>query len=253
VVVKRALFSVAALSCGLSACAGGPPRAAPGVDCSAEDGYDFDVLQPMEGTTAQWFPFGDMTPGAMDAFEVREIPGGRCGSSAALVLTSHGHTDWGGGFGEYQTAAAPVDASAYEGVSFWARATGFGTSSGFLLTINDRDTSMMGGVCIQRMAQDVAAGTYTYNEGGMLVPVGGALPGPDDCGNSFQRPVFARREWYLHRLPFASFLQTPNPNRIPTGIDRSGLYQFSINIPKDSNIELWIDDFGLYRTQEDPP
>jgi hypothetical protein len=231
-------------------CSGGPPRAAPEVDCSIVDDYDLTTLQPMEGTTASWFNFGDPTPGAIDTYELRAIPEGRCESTTALVLTARGHTDWGAGFGEYQTAMAPVDATNFEGVSFWARAAGFGTSSSFTFTINDRNTNPNGMVCIERTASDVLGGDYTYNEGGMIVPAGGELPSPEDCGNGFQRAVSAYREWYLHRIPFEVFQQTADPNLISSGIDRSGLYQFSIRIPKDSNIELWIDDLGLYRPRE---
>ena len=96
----------------------------------------------------------------------------------------------------------------------------------------------------------MASGGYAYNQAGMIVPHGGELPAPGDSGNGFHRPVLAQRHWYLHRLPFESFLQTANPNRVPTGIDRSALYQFAINVPKDSDLELWIDDLALYRPLE---
>jgi hypothetical protein len=235
------------LCCALFGCSGGPARPAPEVDCSVEDDYDFMILQPMEGTTAPWFSYGDPTPGSISTVALQPIPGGRCGSTTALVLTSRGHTDWGAGFGEYQTAMAPVDASGYDGISFWARAGGFGTSSGFLLSVSDVNTSVTGMVCVEPMTEDVVGGAYTYNEAGMIVPLGGRLPAATDCGNGYQRAVFAQRDWYLHRIPFGAFLQTPNPSRNPTGIERSALYQFTIQIPKDSNIELWIDDLGLYR------
>lgn len=216
------------------------------MDCSANDAYEQRVLQDMEGALS-WFNFGDSTPGGFNLMEQRPITEGRCGSAAALVLTVTGHTDWGAGFGEFATGTAGVDASGYEGISFWARAPGFGRSRGFLLTVHDRNTDADGGVCMERMAEDVASGGFTYNEAGMIVPLGGELPAPDDCGNGFQRVVTAQRDWQLHTLPFGSFQQTANPNLIPTGIDRSGLYQFAINVPKDSNIELWIDDLALYR------
>lgn len=244
-----ALGGCALAAAGLTACAGGDPRPPVAADCSVNDAYDQRILQDMEAGVS-WFNFGDSTPGGLNALEQRAIAEGRCGSSAALVLTVRGHTDWGAGFGEYATAPAPVDASGYEGISFWARATGFGKSSGFLLTIHDRNTSEGGGVCTEPMADDVAGGGYTYNEAGMIVPLGGELPAPGDCGNGFQRAVLAQRHWYLHRLPFESFLQTANPNRVPTGIDRSALYQFAINVPKDSDIELWIDDLALYRPRD---
>ena len=201
----------------------------------------------MEGTTASWFSYGDVTPGATNSVGLQPIPGGRCESTTALVITSQGHHDWGSGFGEYQTAMAPVDATGYDGISFWARTEGYGTSSGFLLTINDRNTSPAGMVCVEPVTEDLVSGSYTYNQQGMIVPIGTRLPGAGDCGNSFQRAMFAHREWYLHRVPFASLQQTSNPNRSPTGIDRSGLYSFGLNVPKDSNLDLWIDDLGLYR------
>ncbi|MET0412208.1 MAG: hypothetical protein ABW217_12980, partial [Polyangiaceae bacterium] len=204
-------------------------------------------LQAMEGMTASWFGFGDMTPGATQAITLQPIPEGRCESTTALVLVSRGYTDWGAGFGEYQTAMAPVDASGFEGVSFWARATGYGTSTGFLLTLNDRNTDPAGMVCVEPEPTDVVDGAYTYNEAGMVVPVGGELPSAEDCGNGFMRVVSVTREWRLYRLPFESFQQQAQPNLRPSGIDPSALYQFAINIPKDSSIELWLDDLGLYR------
>ena len=216
------------------------------IDCSEGEDYELNVLQAMEGTTASWFGFGDMTPGATQAIALQPIPDGRCGSTTALVLEAHGYDDWGAGFGEYQTAMAPADASAYEGVSLWAR-VGDGASTGFLMTINDRNTDPAGLVCVEPAPTDVVDGAYTYNEAGMVVPVGGELPAPEDCGNGFARVVSVTRSWHLYLLPFESFQQQAQPNRQPTGIDRSALYQFAINIPKDSAVELWLDDLGLYR------
>jgi hypothetical protein len=240
-------LSCCLVSGALLACGAGPARPEPGIDCSIEDDYEFNVLQPMEGTMASWYGYGDVTPGAVNTVGLQPIPGGRCESSAALVITSRGHHDWGSGFGEYQTAMAPVDATDYEGISFWARAEGYGTSSGFLITLGDRNTNPAGMVCVEPTTEDLVNGSYTYNQQGMIVPVGNRLAGAKDCGNSFERAAFARREWYLHRVPFESFVQMANPNLSPTGIDRSALYSFGFSIPKDSNINLWIDDLGLYR------
>ncbi|MEO8180270.1 MAG: hypothetical protein ABI895_15650 [Deltaproteobacteria bacterium] len=235
------------VSSALLACSGGPARPEPEVDCSVEDDYELSILQPMEGTTASWYSYGDTTPGATNSVGLQPIPAGRCESTAALVIRSRGYHDWGSGFGEYQTAMAPVDATGYEGVSFWARAEGFGTSSGFLLTVGDRKTSPAGMVCVEPTTEDLVSGEYTYNQQGMIVPVGTRLTGTNDCGNSFQVAVFAHREWYLHRVPFESLVQMANPSRSPTGIDRTGLYLFGLAVPKDSNLDLWIDDLGLYR------
>jgi hypothetical protein len=252
VVVVTARIGLAACLVGLLACSAGPPRPGREVDCSMEDDYDLKVIQTMDGTTNYWFGFGDPTPGAVTTATLQPIPEGRCGNMQAEVLTAHGHHDWGAGFGEYETTMGVidqmgyVDATGYEGISFWARTTGYGTSSGFLLSINDAQSADPM-VCTVPMASDVAGGDYTYNEGGMIVPIGGELPAPNDCGNAFQRPVLGRREWYLYTLPFEEFLQTANPNRQPAGFDRSRLYSFAITMPKGAEIELWIDDLGLYR------
>lgn len=241
--------SCAALLC---ACSSNVEQREFELDCSVNDDYEFSVMQALEGAGAMstWFAFGDSTPGFVRTVEIREIPGGRCGSTAALVMTATGHTDWGAGFGEYQMPTAPISAEGYEGISFWARAPLAHTSTSFLLTVNDRNTIMNGMVCTQPMVTE-AGGAYTYNEAGMIVPVGGELPAATDCGNGFQRVVTVTRHWQLYLLPFESFQQLAQPNRVPTGIDRTGIYQFTFNIPKDSIIELWVDDIGAYRHRTD--
>jgi hypothetical protein len=239
-------------ACLLAACSSSIDPRVLEVDCSQNDPYTFQVLQAMEpDMMLTWFPFGDETPGATNTIALTPIPEGRCESSTALVLSTSGYTDWGAGFGDYQMPMMPADASEYEGVSFWARAGGYGTSTGFTLTINDRNTTAAGMVCVQPAATDVVEGDYMYNEGGMIVPVGGDLPSPQDCGNGFIRVVSLTRDWRLYTLPFESFQQEAEPNRNPAGIDRTGIYQFTFNIPKDSIIELWIDDLGLYRHRSD--
>ena len=97
------------------------------------------------------------------------------------------------------------------------------------------------------LVHEAVAGQYTTNEQGMVVPVGADLPAPNDCGNNFSRVIEAHREWFLHLIPFELLQQQPLPNRQPGGIERSAIIQFSLNVPKDSNIELWLDDLGFYR------
>jgi hypothetical protein len=250
-VVTRAVLLCWALGAlPLSACSSNVEQREFELDCGVNDAYDFIVAQPIEGTMTTWFTFGDQTPDNVTTLELRPLPEGRCGSMTALVLTSSGHTDWGAGFGEYNMPTAPLDATGFEGVSFWARAPVEHTSMGFLLTVNDRNTIMNGMVCTQPMVA-AAGGAYTYNEAGMIVPVGGELPAANDCGNAFQRVVTVTRNWQLYLLPFTSFQQQAQPNRIPSGLDPSGIYQFTINIPKDSIVELWIDDIGVYRRRTD--
>jgi hypothetical protein len=273
----RSLAGVAVLHGLLAACSSSLPEVDTSLDCEQED-YEFQIFQPMEGPPcppiegmdpqcANWFSFGDSAPDSETAITL--LPVDRCDSTAALVMTSRRHTDWGGGFGDYDItmatqveAAIPpnsmnpnglpalstgFDASGYEGVSFWARATGYGTSTGFVFNLNDHNTHPNGRICQEPVVDPNATTGYTVNEAGMTVPIGGEIAGPNDCGNVFSRVVVAERTWTLHLLPFNSFRQIAQPNIEPAGFDASGLMQFSINIPKDSNIELWIDDLGVYR------
>lgn len=244
---RSTICSAAVFALGLTACGSTVPARTFEVDCSVTDDYELLSVQAMEGGVLTWYSYGDATPGSVTLAETADLLEPRCGSNQALRLTSRGHTDWGSGFGEYQTPAAAVDATGYDGVSFWARTTGYGTSSGFSMTLNDKNTHPLGMVCIEPLAADVVGGAYTYNEAGMIVPVGGELPSPTDCGNVFVRVMSATQQWQFYTLPFESFRQEAQPNRIPTGFDRSGLYQFGVTVPKDSNIELWIDDLGIYK------
>lgn len=244
-VARLALFA-AALGCSSSL-----PERSIEPDCAAAERYQLLPYQPLEGATASWFNFGDDTPGAVNAFEMRELDPPRCESAWALLLTANGHDDWGAGFGEYQTAMAPIDASEYDGVAFWARATG--PTRGFTLTLQDRYTHPDGMVCTERANSDVLGGGYTYNEAGMIVPVGGELVSPLDCGNGYVAVVSAPPVWNLIRIPFRDFRQEALPNLRPEGLDTSALYQFAINVPKDSDLELWIDDLGIYKNPTDAP
>lgn len=229
-------------------------------DCSATDDYETLVLQPLESGMPQWYSYGDDTPGGSNAFELRELSPPRCDSTAALVLSCSGHVYWGAGFGEYQTATAPVNASEYEGVSFWARATS--PSRGFTMNIQDPNTieppdpgdgtdptddpDYVG--CHEADLDDVLAGTHTVSMSGQIVPIGGELPSASDCGNGFERVVEVTPDWIFYHLPFESFRQTAEPNLRPEGLDRSEIRQFGIAVPADSDLELWIDDLGFYRT-----
>ncbi len=260
----------------LTACSGGPAGEVEGIDCSVEDDYEFRIILPLELDTADlyWYGYGDSTPGAQRLDEPPTVPipeGPRCNSSGALRLLTTGHKDWGAGYGEWATASVlsdgmvadpdpaamagatigtGVDVREYDGISFWARAAGDGMSRGFMMTIQDRNTHPNGMVCREAGEAEIAAGTHTVNEAGMTVPIGAALPGPEDCGNGFMAVVTGYPQWHLHTIPFEAFIQTAQPNRVPAGVDRSGLFQFTINIPKDTNIDLWIDDLGVYRRRE---
>jgi hypothetical protein len=243
-----------------------------------------DTLLPIRTAMTNWYGYGDTSPGYQRCNEpaAMRIPEGpRCGSEGALRLLALGHKDWGAGFGEWGVAAPSeaggfsessipieddptttdvetsagqgIDASSYDGVSFWARSAGEHMARGFMVTIQDRKTHPNGQVCFEAGEEEIEAGTHTMNEAGMTVRIGVALPSPDECGNGYQAIVRTYTDWTLHTIPFDTFRQAAQPNSIPEGIDRTGILQFTFNIPKDSNIDLWIDDLGFYRRRAAEP
>jgi hypothetical protein len=91
------------------------------------------------------------------------------------------------------------------------------------------------------------AGSSTVVDPNGMITVVVPVPSAHACGNQFYAVLFATEEWQFHRVPFASLNQAAWPNRVANGIDRSAILARAIRMPKESDVELWIDDFGLYR------
>jgi hypothetical protein len=272
-------------------------REPPPLDCSASAHFELtpyfdpeagtvpELTEDFESGGATWYSYGDTTPGATHSYQIdggafptEVIPGGRCGSTRALVLRSQGHTDYGSGFGDYHPfddrfgRTGPANASEWEGISFWARSPG-DTDKTVWITLSDRTVDSEGGYCVTDSDRVSVLGAYAgaaasveagVDEAGAL-PVGAtvaAFLGPDGgavadsgiapekaCGNSFRRLLTTTEEWQFYTLPFDSFHQDPLPTLVSTGIDRSTLYRVIVLVPKEARLELWIDDLGLYRTR----
>jgi len=223
---------------------GASPRDRPAIDCAADDPYEIRVLEDYEDGSANFVGFTDSTPGAVQYVEVASIEdGGRCGSGRGLVLVARGNRDWGGGFGT-SSSSWDGDASRYDGFSFWARTPGASTK-GFTLFVDDGTTLAAGGVCVPSTGM-AGTSTVSIDINGMIT-VSGPVPAANACGNSFFAVLFASERWQFHRIPFAALAQAPWPNRSASGIDRSSILARAIRMPKESEVELWIDDFGLYR------
>jgi hypothetical protein len=226
----------------LSGC-GGSQRSSPPIECAAADGYEVRVLEDYEDGSMSFVGFTDSTPGAIHNVEVRIIEaGGRCGSELAVVLTARGNRDWGGGFGALSSWDG--DASGYDGFSFWVRSPGPSTK-GFTLFLDDPTTvELPYRLCVP---QSGVAGSSTVVDVNGMITVTGPVPAANACGNSFFAVLFATERWQFHRVPFQALAQAPWPNRTANGINRSAVLGRAIRMPKGSDIELWIDDFGLYR------
>jgi hypothetical protein len=241
------------------------------VDCTVDDGYEFLTVSNFEtvGDNAFWSS-GDSTPGKVVGDDesgnvaVRNIPDGpRCDSKAAVVLKAAGNNDWGCLFGS-NSVGAPRDASAYEGLSFWARAPG-NTTKGFIVLMDDPNTTVLESLphnCTN--LGSVTAGSQTINvtiDGQNVQTSSGTTRPtyPEECGNSYQAVMLVTSEWAFYTIPFARFQQTALPNRVPnavltqvgttpgTALLTDRIYTLVIRFPKEATAELWLDNLAFYR------
>jgi hypothetical protein len=233
------------------------------VDCSIESDYEIGVLDAAE-TLGQvnWWGSGDDSPGKIVEVDVQPIEGeGRCGSKAATVLRTAHNNDWGSLFG--YNNFGPADKSAYDGMSFWARSPG-NTSKGFTILLDDLNTAATtGSNCVDygTSSSSDQTGQITGPNGETISTSGSAsFAGyPEQCGNSYTTTMSVTGEWAFYTIPFSQFQQAATPNRVPnafltevgpspgTALLTNKLVNLIIRMPKEANIELWLDNLAFYR------
>jgi hypothetical protein len=249
-------------------------------DCSAEDAYDvvpIDRFEMAGGPSPGWTSF-DMTPGATTTATIEALTdGARCGSTAALLIAASGNNDWGSLFGFNNFG--PRDASAFQGMSFWARAPG-NTTKAFTILLDDTNTTNPNstmcavdagappaptdaGAACRNYCNDGGAGgpspTYIDPLTGMVI--GGATgdaPPADACGNSYATVVQVGFDWRFYTISFEKFHQAATPNQVPnatftqtgpvpgTGLLTDRLVNLIFRMPKEAVMRLWIDNLGFY-------
>lgn len=250
------------------------------VDCSVQNGYQFDSIQSY--LSMYVFNSPDGTPDASMNASIQTIPDGPlCGDTTALLAVANHNNDWGSLFGFYQFP--PKDESTMEGVSFWARAPG-NSGKAFTLLMDDSNThdakvmcptgpSDAGLVLPPPPDSGIACTTYCSRDGGAgaLPPVydsmtgapisSGTLTAPmaaNSCGNDYQVIVEVTSDWQFYTIPFAQFQQQNQPNKVPnalfsagmvpgTSLVTSAINNMTFRFPKESAEELWIDRLAFYR------
>lgn len=190
-----------------------------------------------------------------------EIPeGARCGSTKALHLVASRNNDWGGFFGNYFIAQNPRSVAEWEGLAFWARAEG-GTERSFTIELDDKYTANVTddagqlnpdheSACIDEEEQTTNQNTNTTGIAQSSGQIAGWVPSENGCGNPHQYQLTVTHDWKLYLIPFGDFTQQPLPNRRLEGFDRETLRAVRIRPPKDAILDLWIDDFGFYRSAD---
>lgn len=189
------------------------------------------------------------------AFACETIPEGpRCGSEMALHLTASRNNDWGGFFADYDIAQTTDDVSEWDGIALWARAEQ-ATQRSVTLALDDKYTANIVGqesFCVveEQSTTNANMNTNTTGVAQSSGQIAGWVPSEDACGNSFEYHLTVTNDWKLYILPFEDFTQQPLPNRRIEGFDRESFRGIAIRIPKDSVLDLWIDDFGFYRAAD---
>lgn len=203
---------------GMENSAEGKACPADGVIDDCEDNDHQAALK--KGRSGYWYTFVDkagstVTPTAGEQGGTFAMsPGGANGSQYAGRMqgkVGNGEIVFAGMGVNFVNPKGPYDASAYKGISFWAK-RGAGTGK-VRLKVPDSNTDPDGKVCTE-------------------------------CFNDFGADLDLTENWAKYVVPFSSMKQLPGwgaPH--PSAITPSKLYgiQFQVNQP-GVNYEIWVDD-----------
>lgn len=184
---------------------------------SFEDG-DFS-LPSLGSRVGIWYPFGDGT-GPQDA-SISPIPGTRGPTSTyALHATGSDHTYWGAGAGVdldnaggTQQDKVPYDASAFTGVTFWARAE---AQIPVTVVLPDADTDAAGMTCTT-------------------------------CDHHYFKLVQVGTTWQRFTVLFSELELEPGGAPAPSAFAPGGLVSVQFRMSSGVDYDLWIDDLAFVR------
>ncbi|MFZ5891633.1 MAG: hypothetical protein ACOY0T_11320 [Myxococcota bacterium] len=181
-----------------------------------EDGNLF--ILALNGRTGNWFSYGDGTGSSL--IEPFPLPAPRAGSTTALHYAGSGFMTWGSGIGfdfnntgGSQNTKNPWDASAYNGITFWAKAT---TTTSVNVQLPDRNTQARGGICTT-------------------------------CDHHWQTLVSIGTEWKRYTVRFADLQLEPGTVPTPTAFDKTGIIMLQIFMSKGKTFDLLVDDVALIK------
>lgn len=201
--------------------------APPNVIDNMEDPDEGGSILESEGRVGAWYTFNDKTPEGIqtppaDAFEpdVLEVP--REGSTYAARSTGEGFTKWGAGFGfdlkNDGTSKLPYNATAYQGITFWAM-TSEGNTPDVRVTFNDVSTSPEGGVCKPEVK--------------------------DNCDDHFGANIVLQPGvWTEHTLMFDTLAQDGWGAPVET-FSPDALYAIQFTVLAGQKFDIWIDDIAF--------
>lgn len=233
------VLAAASAACGGTGTERPDPSGAP-VDprdpCRPEQPLEFNVIEDFEfRRAADWWVSTDATPGAELDPPLRksptatEIEGGRCGTSRyALRLRARGLEIYGGAFGINFFLRAE-DASAWEGIAFWAR-RGSDSGRSLFVSVSDKYTDENSGAPLQPEGKPFCFEQTERME--------------EKC-DRFGAGVGLGLEWRHYLVPFADMKQR-GFGKVAPALDTQNLVGLSFGF-EVGEWDIWADDVAFFR------
>ncbi|HEV8248056.1 MAG TPA: carbohydrate binding domain-containing protein [Polyangiaceae bacterium] len=174
------------------------------------------------GRKPLWYLFNDMTSGTQQPalLEMTAVPpadaAARPGSLYALYTSSTGFSDWGSGVGVDMVNEAgkkTYDASAYVGISFYAKAPS--AYRAVRINVPDVGTDPAGQVC-----------------------------SGSECNDHFGISLLLTSDWQRYEISFADMRQQ-GFGSYREGLTLTAIYGIHFLIAAGKTVELWVDDLSL--------
>jgi hypothetical protein len=182
----------------------------------------------VNGRVGAWYTYNDLTAAATqvpkqgDPFTM--TAGGRDGTGYAANTHGGGFTVWGAGYGfnfkdpgdgDGGSLKSTYDASAYSGITFWAKA-GAGSDKGLRVNVSNKETDPAGAVCAPA----------------------------DKCSDHFGSPVTLTADWAKYTLPFAKMAQSGWGQSVAK-FDVSTLYAVQFQVGKNTTFDISLDEVAF--------
>jgi hypothetical protein len=172
------------------------------------------ALLRADGRSGAWLTFDDGTSkqnvASASQLQPSRLTGGR--SRSGLHLSGGRFSEWGVTFGTDLATGACYDASAYDGIAFWAK----------------------GEVAVYVGVQVIDVQSPKF---------GGFCKG-DGCYNSHRKRVNLSPAWQRHVVRWSELEQLHPASRFPLDTKRIRFLEFTI-LPEDTPFDVWLDDVSF--------
>jgi len=190
-----------------------------------------DLIDDFEQAGRSWITYSDGTGNLTPPPDQMVAPQGVTGTASrapgsvqALRVAGSGFSVWGGGVGtdfSNPGTAGPLDASAYEGIAFWAKGSG-------------------------RVRLQVPIAAVQPPE------AGGTCNAGDDCFNVHGVELDVGSDWTPYHVPFSALAQHEGWG-LQASFDAGATMSLQFAVAAEQSLDLWIDDIGFYQAGAMPP